>query len=163
MTVADHLARNKPVTFVTPTDSRDPGTGAYTLTDGARGTTFADGLWNGWQGPDLDATIDLGTSRALHDVSISLLEEVRSWILYPASVTVRVSDDGRSWREGGTVALNVPTTSDGRSRRLVTITLPAGSSGRWVRVVATNPGPLPAWHPGAGSPSWIFSDEIIVN
>lgn len=163
VTVADHLARNRPVTFAAPPDPRYPGTGAYTLTDGARGTVFADGLWNGWQGPDLDATIDLGASLPLHDVSISVLEEVRSWILYPASVKVELSDDGNQWREGGTVALNVPTVSDGRSRRLVTITLPAGSIARWVRVVATNPGKLPSWHPGAGSPSWIFSDEIVVN
>ena len=163
VTVADHLARNKPVTFVTPADVRYPGTGAYTLTDGARGTVFADGLWNGWQGPDLDATIDLGTSMPLHDVSISLLEEVRSWILYPSGVRVQLSTDGSQWRDGGAVALNVPTVSDGRSRRLVTITLPVGSAARWVRVVATNPGKLPAWHPGAGSPSWIFADEIVVH
>jgi hexosaminidase len=151
------------VTFATPADPHYPGTGAFTLTDGARGTVFADGLWNGWQGPDLDATIDLGNSMSLHEVSISLLEEVRSWILYPSSVRVQLSDDRGQWRDGGTVALNVPTTSDGRSRRLVTIALPAGSAARWVRVVATNPGRLPAWHPGAGSPSWIFADEIVVH
>ena len=99
----------------------------------------------------------------LHDVSISLLEEVRSWILYPSGVRVQLSTDGSQWRDGGAVALNVPTVSDGRSRRLVTITLPVGSAARWVRVVATNPGKLPAWHPGAGSPSWIFADEIVVH
>ncbi len=163
VTVADHLGRNRPVTFATPPDPRYPGTGAYTLTDGARGTVFADGLWNGWQGPDLDAIIDLGSSLSLHEISISLLEEVRSWILYPSSVRVQLSGDGSQWRDGGTVALNVPTTSDGRSRRLVTVALPAGTAARWVRVVATNPGRLPAWHPGAGSPSWIFADEILVH
>jgi len=163
VTVINHLARNRSITFATPTDPRYPGTGAYTLTDGARGTVFGDGLWNGWQGPDLVATIDLGTARSLHDVSISVLEEVRSWILYPSSVIVQLSDDGSQWHDGGIVSLNVPTRSDGRSRRLVTVTLPAGSTARWVRVVASNPGRLPAWHPGAGSPSWIFSDEIVVN
>jgi hexosaminidase len=160
--VADNLARDKPITFVTPTDARYPGTGAYTLTDGARGTTFADGLWNGWQGPDLDATVDLGESLLLHTVSLSVLEEVRSWILYPSSVKVQISLDGSHWRDGGAVTLNIPTTSDGRSRRLVTVALPPASEARWVRIVATNPGKLPGWHPGAGSASWIFADEIVV-
>lgn len=96
-------------------------------------------------------------------MSLSLLEEVRSWILYPSSVSVALSDDGSRWHDGGSVALNIPTLSDGRSRRLVTITIPPETTARWIRVVATNPGRLPAWHPGAGSPSWIFADEIVVH
>ncbi len=160
--VDDHLARNRSVTFATPPDPRYPGTGAFTLTDGARGAVYNDGLWNGWQGPDLDATIDLGETLNLHRVSLSLLEEVGSWILYPRAVKVLLSRDGTRWSDAGTVAVNIPTRSNARSHRLVTVTLPTGSEARWVRVVATNPGPLPAWHPGAGSPSWIFADEIVV-
>jgi hexosaminidase len=40
--------------------------------------------------------------------------------------------------------------------------LPAGTRVRYVRVVGRNAGPLPAGHPGAGTPSWLFADEIVV-
>jgi hypothetical protein len=40
--------------------------------------------------------------------------------------------------------------------------IPGGSAARFVRLVAENYGPLPAWHPGRGQPAWIFVDEIVV-
>jgi hypothetical protein len=93
---------------------------------------------------------------------LSLLEEVRSWILYPAMVSVQLSDDGTSWREAGHLTLAVPTSPEGKSRRTATITLPKESAARWVRVRAENGGVLPVWHPGAGQASWLFADEVIV-
>ena len=33
---------------------------------------------------------------------------------------------------------------------------------RYVKLIAKNPGPCPDWHPGAGSPSWVFVDEIVI-
>ena len=38
-----------------------------------------------------------------------------------------------------------------------------GKSARFVRVLARNGGPLPAWHPGTGEKAWLFIDEIQVN
>jgi hexosaminidase len=38
----------------------------------------------------------------------------------------------------------------------------AGTRARFVRITARNGGRLPAWHPGAGRPSWVFADEIVV-
>jgi hypothetical protein len=33
---------------------------------------------------------------------------------------------------------------------------------RYVKIIAKNPGKLPAWHQSAGNNSYIFADEIIV-
>ncbi|MEP6590265.1 MAG: family 20 glycosylhydrolase [Gemmatimonadota bacterium] len=162
ITIVSHLARGKPVVLANPPEMQYPGTGAHTLTDGAQGSDYHDGLWNGWLGHDLDARIDLGQMTTVHSVALSLLEEVRSWIVYPSAVRVELSDDGTTWRAAGGETLGLPVTLDGRSLRTVTITIPAGGSARWIRVVATNGGTLPAWHPGAGNASWIFADEVIV-
>jgi hypothetical protein len=40
------------------------------------------------------------------------------------------------------------------------VTFPRGRV-RYVRVDVTGAGPLPAWHPGARSPSFFFADEIL--
>ena len=34
---------------------------------------------------------------------------------------------------------------------------------RYIKVKATNINECPEYHPGSGGPSWIFSDEIIIN
>ena len=36
------------------------------------------------------------------------------------------------------------------------------TNARYVRVLAKNYGDAPYWHHAAGQPSWIFSDEIII-
>ena len=163
ITEAPSLARGRPYALAAPPSPRYPGTGPRDLTDGASGSLdFTDGLWQGWQGVDLDATIDLGRNTALAAVEGSFQQTTESWILLPRDFTVWLSDDGATWRQAGTA------TSDQDPQRMdpflykAAVTLPAGTAARWVRVRATNPGPLPAWHPGAGKPSWIFCDEIVV-
>ncbi len=62
-----HRATGATVRLVTPPDKRYPGTGDWTLTDGLRGSLdHADGLWQGWLGPDVDAVVDLGIGSAGH-------------------------------------------------------------------------------------------------
>ena len=36
------------------------------------------------------------------------------------------------------------------------------TTGRFFKIIVRNPKVLPAWHDGAGQPSWIFIDEIIL-
>lgn len=160
--LVNDLAVGRPLTFATPTDKRYPGTGPHTLVDGVLGTAYNDGFWNGWQGPDLDVTVDLGADRAIGAVELSLLEEVNNWILYPAAVEAHLSDDGTSWRSGGRQELHLPVVADAASRKIVRLELPGASHARYVRVVATTGGPLPAWHSGAGQPAWIFADEVMI-
>jgi hexosaminidase len=161
--VVDHLARGRPIAFVMPTDARYPGTGAHTLVDGVRGTTFNDGFWNGWWGTDLDATIDLGAVAAVRAVSISLLEQVNSWIAYPERVTVLGSRDGTQWVRLGEREVAAEIRADAASRQVVTIPTGPETAMRWIRVVVPGGRRLPAWHPGAGNPAWIFADEILVH
>jgi hexosaminidase len=133
-----------------------------TLVDGARGTTFNDGLWNGWWGPDLDAAIDLGQVQPVRTVALSLLEQVNSWIVYPDTIELHHSLDGSSWKEVQRKELNRPAAADASSRELFAFDVPAELKTRWVRVVAKGGKRLPAWHSGAGQPAWIFADEIVV-
>lgn len=38
--------------------------------------------------------------------------------------------------------------------------LPVDCRARYFRIFAKNIGPIPAWHPGAGYPGFIFTDEV---
>ena len=163
MRIAAHLARGRPVVLTTPPSPRYPGTGPRTLTDGALGSLdFHDGLWQGWQGADLEAVIDLGTPQAVAAVEGSFQQTMRSWILLPRDFTVWLSDDGAAWREAGTATHDQPPERADPFLYRLTVALPAGTTARWVRVRARGYGTLPAWHPGAGNPAWVFCDEIVV-
>ncbi len=160
--VTDHLAVGKSIRFATPADPRYPGTGLHTLVDGARGTAYNDGFWNGWLGPDLDAAIDLGEVRVVHTVELSLLEQVNTWILHPETVELYRSTDGRDWRLVDRRVTERTVVPDATSRELVAFELPRSIRTRWVRVVARGGRRLPGWHSGAGELAWIFADEIQV-
>src|SRR5204862_781922 len=65
------------------------------LIDGVRGTTnFGDGAWQGYQGQDLVAVVDLGKSQTISKVGAGFLQNVESWIWMPRSVDFELSNDG---------------------------------------------------------------------
>ena len=108
-TITPNLARGRPYTLAAPPSPRYPGTGPRTLTDGAVGTLdFHDGLWQGWQGPDLEAVIDLGAATPVASVEGSFQQTTQSWILLPRDFTAWVSDDGAAWKEAGTASSDQP-------------------------------------------------------
>ncbi len=162
-TIVEHMARGKSVMLATANSNQYPGTGTTTLTDGLLGSTnHHDGLWQGWIGSDLEAVIDLGEKRPVRSIGASFLQATGSWILLPKSVAITLSDDGVRWRPAAELVHDVPADREAPLRRIFEHELGGGSEARFVKVVALNPGALPDWHPGAGRPSWIFADEIIV-
>jgi hexosaminidase len=163
LTIDRHLAVGRPAAFTVPNSPKYPGTGAFTLTDGLRGTAdFHDGTWQGWEGDDMEAMVDLGAIAAVREVEIGALQAMRSWILLPRRVITWLSDDGRSWREVAALSHDIPPQREDSFVHHFRQTLPAGTRARHVKVRAENAGPLPAWHPGAGGKAWIFVDEIAV-
>ncbi|MBV6404880.1 MAG: GH92 family glycosyl hydrolase [Flavobacteriales bacterium] len=133
--------------------------GDQALVDGLRGgTEFRSGEWQGFQGQDVLATIDLGGERRLEAVSVGMLQDQRSWIWYPEHVDVAWSINGRQW--SSTVLTHTVARDAEGAQRLELRTGPIGKRARYVKVMAKNAGPCPDWHPGKGGASWIFLDEI---
>ncbi len=162
-TLEPHLAWGRPVELASPPSPRYQGTGPYTLTDHALGSTdLHDGFWQGWLGTDLEATIDLGRIAGVREVTGSFLHDFRSWIVAPSAFTVWLSMDGTEWQEVGMVTREEALPDDRPQTLRLVVSPPSAVRGRWVRVRARSSGPLPDRHPGAGRPSWIFGDEIIV-
>lgn len=136
--------------------------GVEALIDGVRGTrSFNAGAWQGYQGQDFEAVVDLGHDETVSKLGAGFLQDVRSWILFPRRVEFSLSTDGEHFTHALAVADDVPDNTD------EALTKEFGGAinpqrARYVRVRAESYGKLPAWHPGAGGDSWIFVDEIIV-
>lgn len=137
--------------------------GPVGLVDGVKGTeNWRAGTWQGHQGYDLEAVIDLGKVRPISKVTAGFLQDARAWILMPSGMEVEVSRDGKTYKPVGKATHDVPAKTDEIVTRDLEVEF-ARTRARYVRVRAMNPGPLPDWHLGAGGASFIFVDEFDVN
>ncbi|HEY8784479.1 MAG TPA: GH92 family glycosyl hydrolase [Mucilaginibacter sp.] len=118
------------------------------------------GNWQGYQGNDLVAIIDMGNVKPIKQVSLGTLQDTRSWIVFPQYVQYWVSDDGRNYK----LAATVNTKVDIRDLNVQTqeFTAPLNLEARYIKLVAKQYGTLPDWHESKGQPSYIFADEITI-
>jgi hexosaminidase len=130
----------------------------FGLTNGVKGESGNLDTWVGFEGKNLDVTIDLGQIMNLQKVSFAFLRAKSSWIMLPREVEILVSDDGKKFTSIKKMPLG---NLEGEEKVIQQLTVGAdGKKGRYVRVIAQNYGKLPENHPGKGSPSWLFVDEI---
>ncbi len=137
--------------------------GAAGLLDGRLGSEhWRTGGWLGWQGHDVEVTVALERPRVIRRVTVGLLQDARAWIWMPRELRVEVSSDGKRWTAWGKATHDVPDTDMDRVyvRRLEVHG--KGRRARFVRVRAPGYGTIPGWHPGAGRPSFVFMDEVVV-
>jgi predicted alpha-1,2-mannosidase len=135
--------------------------GDRALIDGLTGPlNFRTGTWQGYEGVDLDATVDLGQVQYVKSVSISFLQDNNAWIFLPVEVSFEVSTDGNHFEKVQTVRNGRSLEESGIFREVFKAeTL---RNARYVRVTALNMGTCPDWHKGSGKKAWIFADEITV-
>lgn len=136
------------------------GDGAFTLVNGVINTK---GLSKGrefiaYEGGDLEATIDLGTSQSFSSVVLHTLQQEGSWIYAPSAVAVSTSDDGTNFKEiGQSRTFEAGAGSNGN------MTVSAPATARFVKVQVRNYGVIPDDKAGAGNRAWLFADEIEIN
>ena len=131
------------------------------LIDGILGTEdFRTGTWQGYSDTDLNAVIDLGKVKEIHNVKLSFLRDQRSWIFLPKDLKIFTSTDGINFNKYHHSTFNSPTDTD--DIKIETIEFFKSTKARYVKVIAKNYGSLPKWHLGApfDGKAWIFVDEI---
>lgn len=130
------------------------------LIDGILGTeNWRKGDWQGYQGQDFEAVIDLKKQRPVSAITARFLQDSRAWIVMPVKVEFYLSDDNVNFKLAATVenTLNPKVTDNtiipfkGNTKQ---------AKARYVKIIAYNYGKLPEWHQGAGGDAYIFIDEI---
>ena len=155
-------ATGKKISLVTEPSKNYPGnTGAFGLVNGvsagAKGISSAE--WLGWNGKDLEATIDLGKPDKISTVKIGVLKQEGSWIYLPASAEILLSNDGKEWNA---VAKALPDNGVWKDEHKIEINFTAQSV-QFIKVIVHNYGKIPDGKAGAGNNAWLFVDEIEVN
>jgi hexosaminidase len=158
---AIHKASGKPYTLSKKPEQYAGGE-TYALTNGVSGALKT---WNNWVGlvnHDIDPLIDFGAATTFDSIGIGFLCARWSYIYPPVSAEAFVSDDGKTFRSIGKVALDgEKDVTSGTTGRLRVAT--PGASGRFLKVVIQGTGVVPVGRKGAGEGAWLFVDEIAVH
>jgi hypothetical protein len=149
------------ITFGKRYSPKYQGHGDATVTDGHRASAgFDDGKWLGFEADDMTATLDLGETQPIRNITAGFLQQQGSWVFLPSRVSCSASVDGTTWKALPEVTYPVKQTAEVLVKDC---TFPAGEiKARYVRVVARNVGTCPPWHDGAGNKAWLFVDEIVI-
>lgn len=139
------------------------GGGDEGLIDGIRGTTsFASGEWQGYQGQDFVATVDLQKETQILTLGGGFLQNAGSWIWMPTHIEFELSTDGVNFSKVADIKTDVaPEDMKPTIRDYKAPIKPINA--RYVRIHAYNLGKIPSWHPGAGDDAFVFVDEILIN
>ena len=152
---------NRAVKLEHPYSDQYEAGGLKALIDHQRGgDNFRTGVWQGYHGVDLVATIDLGSRQKVNRLAGSFLQEQGSWIFMPKEVEFFVSDDGKRFRSVGKVGNQIPMDEEDAVTQELAVR--PRCEARYVKMAAKNIGTCPDWHVGAGQPAWIFCDEFII-
>lgn len=153
------------ITLQSKYDNQYHAGGPEGLIDGIRGgTSWRAGDWQGYQGQDFEATIDLKETKVINKVAVGFLQDTRSWILMPLKMEVYVSTDNKNFILAGSVDNKISAKDLNVFVQDLKINIRNAKSARYVKIKAYNFGKLPEWHQGFPfkGDAYIFVDEIIL-
>lgn len=125
------------------------------------GTDFRTGGWQGYQGTDFEAVVDLGKTQKIKKLALGCLQDCNAWVLMPKYVEFWVSSDGVNYTSVGKVENTVAANDMTLLTKDFSLSINPCEV-RYVKVFAKNFGKLPSWHLGFGGEAYIFIDEIVV-
>lgn len=153
------LSSGKPFTLKKLPARQYSGDRPETLNDGMTGTSsFHDGNWCGFEGDDIELTIDLGAAENVREITTRWMDANNSWIYLPVTLRVETSEDGKKFVTEKT--MNQAEIAAMTISAIKTVKVPvSGHKARYVRIIATNPGTHPVYKEGK---CWLFLDEVEV-
>lgn len=136
------------------------GSGVNTLIDGLKGNEdFRLGGWQGYQGVDVEALVQLSNREPVKSVTIGFFQDINAWIFMPEKIELWSSSDGINYKLLSTITNDVPKDQWGVVIKNYTFTIPSIDD-RYFKIKGVNMGVCPSWHKGNGNKAWLFVDEI---
>lgn len=149
------------VQLITKPNPQYSADGPQTLIDGMPvESNWKKGNWLGYQTQNLEVVVDLKIKKKLQSVGLTCLQDTRSWIIYPVSVQLLGSNDGKKFVPMGEVMNDVNAQDYTTAVKEFKIESPDFKQYRYIKVIARQFGKLPDWHAGKGGDSFIFAAEL---
>lgn len=154
----------KTLNLLTSPNEKYPGKGAEGLHDLVKGTrNLRDGSWLGFLRDTIAMEVFFIDKKVCKKLIISTLIDPGAWVFPPQEVAVYAKNKALEWEEIGCWRLGAALAADAQGANyaeFINISLQPVKT-REIRIEVLSWGPLPQGHPGAGSPAWLFIDEIV--
>ena len=157
-----HKAMGRPVEILTTTHPNYTFNCPNLLTDGLVGEgPYNSGDFAGWYNQPFEAVADMG-GETYSEVTLSTYVFKYDWIMNPTSMTVSTSEDGKTFTEIAHMEIPcIGKMDDANGCQDYTLAF-GETSAKYLKITAGCCTSLPEWHPGAGHPSFLFVDEVLV-
>ncbi len=133
------------------------------LLDGIFGTeNWRKGDWQGYQGQDFEAVVDLQVAKNITEISGTFLQDSGSWILMPTKVEYYISNDNINFVLVGSIENTIDPKETENKIQNFSFKSDKPINAKYVKIKAYKFGKLPDWHLGAGGDAFIFIDEITI-
>ncbi len=151
--------------FVTNPDTKYPGKGAKTLIDYELGEkNFSNGKWLAYKDATMKFVIGFKQARPLQEAHFNAFVDNGSYIFPILSIIIEGSNDGKEFKKLNEAKFpSLKETDVVRENKSFSCSIPTGAAYKYYRFTLLNIKKLPTWHPGKGTPGWIFVDELFLN
>lgn len=151
--------------FVTNPDKKYPGIGAKTLIDYELGEqNFSNGKWLAYKDTTMKFVIGFNQARPLQEAHFNAFVDNGSYIFPILSIMIEGSNDGKQFKKLNEAKFpSLKETEVVRENKSFSCSIPTGAAYKYYRFTLLNIKKLPTWHPGKGTPGWIFVDELFLN
>ncbi|PIE88790.1 MAG: glycosyl hydrolase family 92 [Bacteroidetes bacterium] len=155
------IPQNRSITLYSEYASQYAAGGEAALIDFLHGgADYRTGAWQGYQGQDLRAEVDLGKVTHFSHIETGFLQDQKSWIFLPQRVEYFLSEDGKNFKK--VRVINARTTPRKEGVIVEHFRAEGNFKARYVKVVAHSLMENPEWHQSPGGTCWLFADEIII-
>jgi hypothetical protein len=148
-------------------DPKYRASGPKTLFDYELGDkNFGNAKWLGYKDANMEMVIGFNQPTTIKEIYFNALVNLGSYIFPIVSIDVMGSMDGKNYTLIS--KNNYPAVTDATPKTLnetrgFSCAIGKPAPFKFYKLVATNLKKLPSWHPGKGTPAWIFVDEIFLN
>jgi len=145
-------------------DKKYSGNGAATLIDlELGGSNSSNGKWLGYKDADMDFVVGFNQKQPLKGAHFNALVNTGSYIFPIQSISVQGSNDGKSYQR--ITEVRFPETDKTAPNGAISCNcnFPESTSYIYYKFTLRNLKELPNWHPGKGTPAWIFVDELFLD
>ncbi len=151
----------KDIRLIADPSPKYPGSGPAGLVDLKKGSenNFSSSAWMGFNGQDFDARVTFKKAQTISQVTVSLLSNPGAWIFAPRQIEIYASDDGKDYTLHKAMKYEPTRSDDPGGQHYEAIRFPTLKT-KYLRVLIKDH-PIPEWHPGKGTPAWLFVDELI--
>lgn len=147
----------------TQANERYLGLGAATFTNAQRApiTNLKDANWIGFQEEDFAATFTYEAPQAIRQIAFSYALHIPQYVFPPTAIRVYAGHKPHALRLQKEIKIP-PFQEDNFNQiknEVIFVEL-TGEAFPYYKIEADNLRPLPPWHPGRGTPAWLFIDEV---